>query len=111
MHLHRVCLRPLIFFLLTLVSAYAQPEQSSAKPSSQSNTAVKPFLGRWDLTLKAPDREYPSWIEIQQENGELKAQFVSRWGNERPLPEISITNGHLRFVSPKAEEDSKDDMV
>ncbi|MGA8067989.1 MAG: hypothetical protein WCA47_11710, partial [Terriglobales bacterium] len=21
--------------------------------------AAKPFLGRWDLTLKAPDREYP----------------------------------------------------
>lgn len=70
-----------------------------------------PFLGRWDLTLKAPDREYPSWIEIQQENGELKAQFVGRWGNERALPEITIKSGHLRFVSPKAEEDRKDDMV
>jgi hypothetical protein len=27
------------------------------------------------------------------------------------LPEITITNGHLRFVSPKAEEERKDDMV
>lgn len=111
MQLHRVFVRPLIFSLLLLVSAYAQPEQSPAKPSSQSNAVVKPFLGRWDLTLKAPDREYPSWIEIQQENGELTAQFVSRWGNARPLPEITITNGHLRFVSPKAEEERKDDMV
>ena len=111
MQLHRAFVHPLIFSLLALVSAHAQPEQSSAKPSSQSNTAVKPFLGRWDLTLKAPDREYPSWIEIQQDNGELKAQFVSRWGNARPLPEITITNGRLRFVSPKAEEERKDDMI
>ena len=111
MELHRVFVRSLIFFSLVLLNPYAQPEQSSAKPSSHSNAAVKPFLGRWDLTLKAPDREYPSWIEIQQENGELKAQMVSRWGNARPLPEITLTNGHVRFVSPKAEEDRKDDMV
>lgn len=37
--------------------------------------------------------------------------MVGRWGNARPLPKIEITNGHLRFVSPKAEEDRKDDMV
>lgn len=99
------------FFLLLLASALAQPTAPTAKKSARSGASVKSFLGRWDLTLKAPEREYPSWIEIQQDNGELKAQFVSRWGNARPLPEITITNGHLRFVSPKAEEERKDDMV
>ncbi len=69
------------------------------------------FLGRWDLTLKAPDREYPSWLELSQENGELRAQMVGRWGNARPLPKVEIANGHLKFVSPKEEEDRKDDMV
>lgn len=69
------------------------------------------FLGRWDLTLKAPDREYPSWLELSQENGQLKAQMVGRWGNARPLPKVEIANGHLKFVSPKEEEDRKDDMV
>jgi Domain of Unknown Function (DUF1080) len=108
MQTHRVFLRAFLFFFFVFnLSAQAG---SQAKTVSQSN-AVKPFLGRWDLTLKAPDREYPSWIEIQEENGELKAQFVGRWGNARPLPEITIKNAHLRFVSPKAEEDRKDDMV
>ncbi|MCU1271949.1 MAG: hypothetical protein JWN74_3243 [Acidobacteriaceae bacterium] len=106
---HRV-FRALIFCSLALTYAYLQPT-SSASTSSVSDAAVKPFLGRWDLTLKAPDREYPSWIEIRQENGELKAQMVSRWGHARPLPEITVTTGHLRFVSPKADEDRKDDMV
>jgi Domain of Unknown Function (DUF1080) len=80
---------------------------STAKPAD----SVEPFLGRWDLTLKAPDREYPSWLELREENGQLKAEFVSRWGNARPLPKAEISNGELTFVSPKEEEDRRDDMV
>jgi hypothetical protein len=37
--------------------------------------------------------------------------MVGRWGNARPLPSIELTDGHVRFVSPKEEEDRKDDMV
>jgi hypothetical protein len=73
--------------------------------------SVTPFLGRWDLTLKAPDREYPSWLEIRQEGGQLRAQMVSRWGNARPLPKIDLLNGTVSFISPKEEEDRKNDMV
>ncbi len=95
--------------LLTAAIAIAS---SSSWAFSQSQAAeVKPFLGRWDLTLKTPDREYPSWLEIRQMNGQLSARFVSRWGNARPLPRIEIKGKHLTFVSPKEEEDRKDDMV
>lgn len=37
--------------------------------------------------------------------------MVGRWGNARPLPKIEIANGRITFVSPKEEEDRKDDMV
>jgi hypothetical protein len=80
-------------------SGYSAPESAS------------PFLGRWDLTLKAPDREYPSWLELREENGQLKAEMVGRWGNARPLPTVELSNGHLKFVSPKEEEDSKANLV
>ena len=73
--------------------------------------SASPFLGPWDLTLKAPDREWPSWLELREEGGQLKADMVGRWGNARPLPKVSITNGKLTFVSPKEEEDAKTDMV
>jgi hypothetical protein len=73
--------------------------------------SLEVFLGRWDLTLKAPDREYPSWLELRQEGGQLKADLVSRWGNARPLPKVEISNGRLTFVSPKEEEERHDDMV
>jgi 3-keto-disaccharide hydrolase len=76
---------------------------------SQSN--LKPYLGRWDLTLKSADREYPSWLELTEKDGKLSAQFVGRWGNARPLPKAELANGTLTFVSPKEEEDSKTDLV
>ena len=87
----------------------AVPELSI--PAHAANPDAKPFLGHWDLTLKAPDGEYPSWLEVQQQGGQLKAQFVGRWGNARPLPKVEVTDGHITFVSPKEEESSKSDVV
>ena len=100
-------LTTLILMLSTLTFSDAHSEQENPEPLA----SVQSFLGRWDLTLKTPLREYPSWLEITQENGQLKARFVSRWGNARPLPKIEISNGTVTFVSPKEEEDRKDDMV
>jgi hypothetical protein len=80
---------------------------------SFAGTAQTPdsaFLGRWDLTLHAPDHEYPSWLEVEREGSALKARFVGRWGNARPLATVEVSNGVLRFVSPKEEEDSKKDL-
>src|SRR4051812_47710714 len=72
---------------------------------------ANPFLGRWDLTLKAPDGEYPSWLDVRQQGGELTARFTGRWGNARPLPKIEVTGSRITFVSPKEEESSKSDLV
>jgi hypothetical protein len=104
-------LRNVMFVVVILSVVFLTGAYSEKTASSGGAESVKVFLGRWDLTLKAPDREYPSWLEIQQENGQLRAQMVSRWGNARPLPKIEISNGNLTFVSPKEEEDRKDDMV
>ena len=99
--------------LATLVFMLCLPLYSEPKGSASSDTAasVQAFLGRWDLTLTAPGHQHPSWLELTQEGGQLKAEFVSRWGNARPLPKVEIANGRLTFVSPKEEEDRKDDMV
>ena len=82
---------------------------NSAKDSSTAS--VEAYVGRWDLTLKAPDREYPSWLELRQESGHLEAMLVSRWGHARPLPKAELSNGRLTFVSPKEEEERTNDMV
>jgi hypothetical protein len=104
---HRIAL---VFVAVILLSVTAHARQDKTVADSAAVSA-KAFLGRWDLTLKAPDREYPSWLELREENGQLKAQMVGRWGNARPLPSAEISGVHLKFVSPKEEEDSKADLV
>jgi Domain of Unknown Function (DUF1080) len=105
----------MIFALAALMSLFAVPNLSAATredgasiPKASSPAA---FLGRWDLTLKSADHEYPSWLELSEENGQLKAQMVGRWGNARPLPKVELSNGRLTFVSPKSEEELPEDMV
>jgi len=95
-----------VVFLVLAALSHAQP----ASPAKHE-ASIRPFLGRWDLTLKAPDLEYPSWLEVTEEQGQLKAQMVGRWGNARALPKVEVSAGKLTFVSPKEEEVSKSDLV
>jgi hypothetical protein len=69
------------------------------------------MLGRWDLTVKSADKEYPSWLELVDKGGKLTANFVGRWGNARPLPKVEIDGAKLTFTSPKDEEGGKKDMT
>ena len=107
---HRIVFAVIAAVILTSLSAAGRSRNNESFGYSAAESAAA-FLGRWDLTLKAPDREYPSWLELREENGELKAEMVGRWGNARPLPSVELSNGHLKFVSPKEEEDSKADLV
>jgi hypothetical protein len=94
----------ILMLLMFSLRGYSESKPADT-PSAQS------FLGRWDLTLKTPQREYPSWLEITQEDGIFKARMVSRWGHARPLPKIEISHARIMFVSPKEEEERKDDMI
>ena len=96
-----------VLTVLLLAGIFVVLHSSSAAQPADAN----PFLGRWDLTLKSPDQEYPSWLEVQQQGGQLKAQMVGRWGNARPLPKVEIADGRITFVSPKEEESSTSDLV
>jgi len=100
-------LRKLAVFLVAVaaMAVVGYPQQTKV------DDAIKPYLGRWDLTLKAADREYPSWLELQMDNGTLTARMVARWGHARVLPKVEFGEGRLTFVSPKEEEGSERDMV
>src|ERR1700734_1605616 len=103
--------RTLLAFVIVIVLAAAAYSRQDKPAADSSAGSAKAFLGRWDLTLKAPDREYPCWLELREEGGQLKAEMVGRWGNARPLPRAEVSNGRLKFVSPKEEEGSKTDLV
>jgi hypothetical protein len=97
--------------LTVLELAFSMLVFSEQSNSGDTTASAQSFLGRWDLTLKTPVRESPSWLEIIQEGGKLKARLVSRWGHARPLPKVEVSNRRITFVSPKEDEERKDDMV
>src|SRR5689334_15527196 len=100
-----------VFVSISSILMFCMCLYSETKKPADTASSIQPFLGRWDLTLKTPLRDYPSWLEITQEDGQPKARMVSRWGHARPLPKCELANGRLTFVSPKEEEERKDDMV
>jgi hypothetical protein len=111
MKLSRIVNAMTLASLLIGAQASAQSGNPPSKSSSPSSESEKAFLGCWDLTLKSPDREYPSWLEVRLEGGQWKADMVGRWGNARSLPKVELANGKLTFVSPKDEEAAPADMV
>ncbi len=111
MKLRRIVNVLVVASLLTGATVYSRNGKPTEKSPSSSDESGEAFLGRWDLTLKAPDTEHPSWLEVRREGGQLKADMVGRWGNARPLPKVELSKDRLTFVSPKEEEASPADMV
>jgi hypothetical protein len=96
--------------LLTFIAPAASCADET--PVATTPVDVRPYLGRWDLTLKSPEREYTSWLEITRHDGGIQARMVGRWGHARLLPIAELVNGGIRLVSPKEEEGRTDgDMI
>jgi hypothetical protein len=96
----------LYFALAVLAALLCSPARGA-----DAATAAQPFIGRWDLTLHAPERDYPSWLDVTLRDSHLTIVMVGRWGHARELPSAQISNGRIRFVSPKEEEGRATDMV
>ncbi len=76
-----------------------------------AQTSLKPFLGRWDLSLKTPSKELPSWIEVTDAGGQPKVVMVGLTDHATPLARVQMKEGELEFVSPKGEEGFTEDMT
>ena len=91
--------------LLLWCGLFALPSMAKAAPAEA-------LAGRWDLTIQGADRKpLPSWLELKRDEGTWRATFVGRWGNARLLPTVAVQGDQIRFVSPKQEEDSTNDLV
>jgi hypothetical protein len=93
---------------LALVLCLLMVLMPAATLSAQSS--IKPFLGRWDLTIKTPKRELPSWIEVSEEQGQPKVTMVGVADHATPLERVQIKEEEIEFVSPKGEEGFSEDM-
>ncbi|HYK99809.1 MAG TPA: family 16 glycoside hydrolase, partial [Steroidobacteraceae bacterium] len=80
------------------------PGSPGAATADEPGDPARQYLGRWELTLHTPARDYSSWLDIQRQGGELRARMVGRWGGARWLPRVAIADGHISFASPGHEE-------
>ncbi|MGB8479597.1 MAG: DUF1080 domain-containing protein [Acidobacteriaceae bacterium] len=110
MKLYRIGFLTLASTVLFLGMGMSQAQQPSAGQAIANSAEVKPFLGRWDLTLNANGHQYPSWLELTESGGQLQGRMVGRWGSSHPILHVRIENSVLTFASPKDEEDTPKDM-
>jgi hypothetical protein len=70
-----------------------------------------PIAGRWDLTVQAPDGDYPSWLEVRRSGSRtLVGSFVGRFGSARPVSRVEFVDGRMRFAVPPQWEQRTDDL-
>jgi Domain of Unknown Function (DUF1080) len=69
------------------------------------------LIGRWDLTLRGAQGDYPSWLEVRRSGrSTLVGSFVSQFGSARPISRVEFDKGNVRFSIPPQWEDRKDDQ-
>lgn len=79
----------------------SQNEKAPASNSSSAASSIQPFLGRWDLTIKTPKEDRPSWVEISEEQGQAKGLMTGFWGHATPTGEIQVSGEEIEFAAPK----------
>ena len=80
-----------------------QEVRAQASPAANAQGSITSYPGRWDLTIKTPTQERPSWIELSEDGGRLEGLMVGLWGHATPTGEIQIKDGEIEFSVPKGE--------
>lgn len=93
----------LMALILIGISLAASPAGTSA--------AIKPYLGRWDLSLKSPKGELPSWIAVSEDQGRLRVVMVGLTDHATELKKVDLKDGEIQFLSPKDEEGFSSDTL
>jgi hypothetical protein len=101
----RLLYSALFLALVWPVGAYSPQRNSDVNSPSSPSAAITPFLGRWDLTIKTPTRELPSWIEVSEKEDQPKVLAVGFAGSVSPAAKAQVGNGIIEFSMPQHPTD------
>ena len=102
---------PISLLLAAACMLAASPGGVGAPAGDAGTAAANPFAGRWDISIKTPKAELPSWIEVSDEQGKAKVVMVGVSEHATPLAKAEIKQGEIEFVSPKGEEGFENDTT
>lgn len=91
----------LVCVALLALGACSKKTNSS---SSGEAVSIKEFVGRWDLTIKTPEKELPSWIQVSDQQNQPKILMVGLSGHATELGKFGISKQEIAFLSPKGKE-------
>src|SRR5215472_2265269 len=88
-----------------LLACWAGAERTVAQggSSSSGSGSMGPYLGRWDLTVRTPAQERPSWIEFSEMDGQVNGLMVGFWGHATPTSTVQFKDGEIEFTAPTDE--------
>src|SRR6516164_539980 len=103
-HRGREMIKPALFqavLVVALFSLEAYPKGRKPQPDQPSGASesIKAFLGRWDLSIKAPKGELPSWIEVSEKQGHLRVVMVGITDHATELKKADLKDGEIEFLS------------
>jgi hypothetical protein len=82
-----------------------------AAPAGGEDRREPAIIGRWDLTVRGEEGEYPSWLEVRRSGRTtLVGFFVGRFGSVRPISRVEFDKGTVRFAVPPQWEHRQDDL-
>lgn len=106
---HRLQWSIVCFAVLLPLWAFSGSLSPHARPAASAS--IKPFLGRWDLSIKTPKRVLPSWIEVSEDQGQPKITMTGVTDHATPLAKVELKDGEIQFLSPKGEEGFSEDTL
>jgi hypothetical protein len=99
----------LSYFLIT--ATFLFNHTVTAKDISYLTNDDNAITGRWDLTIYADGKQYPSWLEVQKSGYILVGRYVGIVGSARPVARINFSSNKLSFtVPPQWEGKEKRDL-
>ena len=108
---HKLIYLSMILVTVSMFAAYSSGASSQAGASASAAATSDPFAGRWDISIKTPKGELPSWIDVSDEQGKVKIVMTGVSEHATPLAKAEIKAGEIEFVSPKQEEGFDNDTT
>jgi len=89
----------LILFVASLISARKVPNPPAT------------LEGRWDITITANGKEFPSWLEVTHSGTKYwVGHFVGISGSSRPVSRINVEGSKFSFAIPPQWENGTADL-
>jgi hypothetical protein len=89
-----------VLLFAVLLFPWAGRTDAQEAASSTDSSSIKPYLGRWDLTVKTPTQERPSWLEISEQHGQVRCLMTGFWAHATPTGTVQIKDGEIEFTVP-----------